>query len=446
MVQETQSALLPEANPLCANVRRNFLNQDHCILSSSPDTCLPGYNNNPNDGGDDETLLIPVTHDFMRAIYQVSDETVYLYAIDSLRIEDDPLTAPPCQKGSTSRWILLDQPSCSNSLRARTEKIFSRLISFYENTNENTNVLDVTYPNNLNQVCNGADELRKGFDVADLQGNCWRNVHPDYLNVYDFTVWTTNAHPGNSPARNPIKEFAEAGSTFLEYPSWHEMDRWQDNKRRFTRIGRLGDMINYYDIPLQLRTPELDQALGLSSSTSVISNTNNSPQSDSDDDVLLRLVCGSSQEISNNATLSGIQGRGAFDIAMRDLTTTSQKAFHQQKKQIWTELAMKSPDQLRQRVAWALAQLLVVSTGDISRGQELTEVFTVYYDIFVRNAFGNYLSVLKEVSYSPLMAEMLTYYGSQSTAYVYERKGNVEYADENYGKRNFICCFAISPM
>jgi hypothetical protein len=52
----------------------------------------------------------------------------------------------------------------------------------------------------------------------------------------------------------------------------------------------------------------------------------------------------------------------------------------------------------------------------------------------VRNAFGNYLDILKEVSYSPLMAEMLTYLGSKSTAYVFEKEKNVEFADENYAR------------
>ena len=37
-------------------------------------------------------------------------------------------------------------------------------------------------------------------------------------------------------------------------------------------------------------------------------------------------------------------------------------------------------------------------------------MFTAYHDIFVRNAFGNYKDVLREVSYSAMMAEMLTFY------------------------------------
>lgn len=57
-----------------------------------------------------------------------------------------------------------------------------------------------------------------------------------------------------------------------------------------------------------------------------------------------------------------------------------------------------------------------------------------YYDIFVRNAFGNYRDILKEVSYSPVMAGMLSYHGSRSTASVYEYERTVEFADENYAR------------
>ena len=57
-----------------------------------------------------------------------------------------------------------------------------------------------------------------------------------------------------------------------------------------------------------------------------------------------------------------------------------------------------------------------------------------YYDIFVRNAFGNYRDVLKEVSYSPIMAEMLSYLDGQSTAKIWRRRMRLEYADENYAR------------
>ena len=63
----------------------------------------------------------------------------------------------------------------------------------------------------------------------------------------------------------------------------------------------------------------------------------------------------------------------------------------------------------------------MVAKGAISDEFGHTERFLVFYDIFVRNAFGNYRDVLKQVSYSPLMAESLSFLGSKSSAYMLER-------------------------
>lgn len=74
---------------------------------------------------------------------------------------------------------------------------------------------------------------------------------------------------------------------------------------------------------------------------------------------------------------------------------------------VWTTIAFSSEDQLRQRVAWALSQLLVVVPSAVEVSSSHTEAFLTYYDIFVRNAFGNYGDILREISYNPLMAENL---------------------------------------
>ena len=61
-------------------------------------------------------------------------------------------------------------------------------------------------------------------------------------------------------------------------------------------------------------------------------------------------------------------------------------------------LAVWGKDQLRQRVAWALSQSLVVNSLVSMNSQ--TEDWVNFYDIFVRNAFGNYRDVVKEVAFS----------------------------------------------
>jgi uncharacterized protein (DUF1800 family) len=97
-------------------------------------------------------------------------------------------------------------------------------------------------------------------------------------------------------------------------------------------------------------------------------------------------------------------------------------------------VALEAPDQLRQRVAWALSQILVVTPNQIDNADLLSECFLNYYDIFVRNAFGNYRDVLKEVSYSPMMAEMLSFLESRSAAYVKRVEERVSRPDENYAR------------
>ena len=79
-----------------------------------------------------------------------------------------------------------------------------------------------------------------------------------------------------------------------------------------------------------------------------------------------------------------------------------------------------------------LAQLLVISPLQVIPHN--TEPFLAYYDIFVRNAFGNYRDILREVAYSPMMGRMLTYYGSKSTEYTWQTEGSIQYADENFAR------------
>lgn len=66
--------------------------------------------------------------------------------------------------------------------------------------------------------------------------------------------------------------------------------------------------------------------------------------------------------------------------------------------------ALYGPDQLRQRVAFALHQILVVSAAsEVSRPSWMT----VYLQTLDRNAFGNYKTLLNEITLTPAMGEYL---------------------------------------
>ena len=67
-----------------------------------------------------------------------------------------------------------------------------------------------------------------------------------------------------------------------------------------------------------------------------------------------------------------------------------------------------------------------LSTGGIDAA--MVERWTNYYDIFLRNAFGNFRDILKEVTWNPVMGDWLTYRGNKAFDH------NSNYPDENYAR------------
>ncbi len=76
------------------------------------------------------------------------------------------------------------------------------------------------------------------------------------------------------------------------------------------------------------------------------------------------------------------------------------------RQRAWFEIALTAPDQLRQRVAFALSQILVVS--DAGFGNNMTEPIANYYDLLANNAFGNFRTLLEQVTLSPVMGLYLS--------------------------------------
>ena len=70
------------------------------------------------------------------------------------------------------------------------------------------------------------------------------------------------------------------------------------------------------------------------------------------------------------------------------------------------------PDPLRQRVAFALSEILVTSDRPETLAVDY-EGMAHYYDIFEEHAFGNYLDVLKKVAMHPVMGVYLSHLGNQ---------------------------------
>lgn len=90
--------------------------------------------------------------------------------------------------------------------------------------------------------------------------------------------------------------------------------------------------------------------------------------------------------------------------------------------------AVGEPDQLRQRVAFALSQILVVSRRDANL-EDKPEGVANYYDMLGRHALGNYGELLLDVALHPAMGWYLSHAGNQKADPSIPR-----YPDENFAR------------
>ena len=88
--------------------------------------------------------------------------------------------------------------------------------------------------------------------------------------------------------------------------------------------------------------------------------------------------------------------------------------------------AIKGDDQLRQRVAFALSQIFVISYQD-SMLADMPRGVAQYYDVLGAYSFGNYRDLLEAVSLHPMMGNYLNSLRSQKTV-------GARVPDENYAR------------
>ncbi len=72
----------------------------------------------------------------------------------------------------------------------------------------------------------------------------------------------------------------------------------------------------------------------------------------------------------------------------------------------WWTYAVAASDQLRQRVAFALSEILVVSLNSAGLGNK-PFALPAYYDVLVKDAFGNYRQLLEDITLNPAMGAYL---------------------------------------
>jgi len=105
----------------------------------------------------------------------------------------------------------------------------------------------------------------------------------------------------------------------------------------------------------------------------------------------------------------------------------NEQLWHEHRVEAWFTHALTAPDQLRQRVAFALSEIFVVS-DDSAFGDDIYG-FANYNDLLVNNAFANYRDLLENVTLSPIMGMYLSMLGNQKP----NDENNIR-PDENYAR------------
>ena len=210
---------------LCSNVPRTFINEKFCQLSTVESTCT-----NQDMGGPAFTLRLDEETVARLSAYSKR----YVYLINGLRVEQgDTLVSvfrsmdycllfaialsiqcilnlfsilrfpvhnllslqPPCKPGVKSRWMRVEKPfgelcGGDDNLDLQTQRVLGTLFDESKDI-KSPHIKDIPFPEGSKDRCAEQDENKIGFEVLNRDGlSCWRHVHKDHMNVYDFEYWT----------------------------------------------------------------------------------------------------------------------------------------------------------------------------------------------------------------------------------------------------------------
>lgn len=99
-----------------------------------------------------------------------------------------------------------------------------------------------------------------------------------------------------------------------------------------------------------------------------------------------------------------------------------------QRSDVWWEIVLRGEDQLRQRVAFALSQIFVISNvSDVLYND--TRGMADYHDTLAEHAFGSYRELLEAVTLHPMMGEYLSSVRNRRA----DEQSNIR-PDENYAR------------
>lgn len=401
-----------EVYPGCPAVRQPFLNPQFC---------------QPAQSACHKRRYAPTPFRFnastARAFYELGG--LYIHYISGLRTD---LSLPPCSDAAVTRWKRTTD--CADADTPGTARLDAATLAFLQSTiraaDDGAAVLDVGTRQASCTVAAAGVKVNVSR-ASDNSSECWVHSHPDEFSLRDFTYWTRR-HTGNPSARsgsrpNPIAHFADTlNSAEFVYPAHHTTQRWSDTRANVPLAApRLGAVVDFALLPARLQLPVIAEVLGAR------------PVPAQDDGFE---ACGSPFEVANvpsagNLYLAGTVGLDDTKLQEPDQYQSGPDTIFS-KTRVWANAVLTAPDQLRQRVAWALAQLFVIGEDGLAL-PHMTEPYHAFTDLFLRHAFGNFRDILREVTFSPMMARMLTYDGSRSLEF-WLRLGQELYPDENYAR------------
>lgn len=105
---------------------------------------------------------------------------------------------------------------------------------------------------------------------------------------------------------------------------------------------------------------------------------------------------------------------------------TSFAMYRENVNTVWMRQALFAPDELRQRVAWALSQIVVVGPQCNSFGIAAAD----WYDTVIRHSLGNYRTLLYEISVHPWMGWYLSHIGNRKADPTVNRMPDENFARE----------------
>ncbi|KAL7541680.1 LOW QUALITY PROTEIN: hypothetical protein ACHAXR_011131 [Thalassiosira sp. AJA248-18] len=392
----------------CQNAAQSFLNEDHCKLSFQPNACSPGEK--PKE-------VIVIDESNLAGINSMKNKK--LYAITGLPIVGpSPLDADgntviksPCS-ASSSRWVKDESSGTTNcpntaNLGPQTLRTFADLISGATIKDEAFNPSAVQVERSIRQ-CDSDDSVKLDFGTVQTgDGSCWKHVHIMELSVIDLTSADDSKYTMTGDATITINDY-----------DWFYTTVYSD-EATYPVIGKLNDHVELNGGPSILK----DDSVRIEYMT-LEYNPNGGPV----------LVCGSPNEVASDP----FHGDLGFEVTIPEIAGYRSESIHQlsaQRHTVWTDMALHALDQLRQKMAWSLSQIVAVGLpGSGGTFVEESEHYIAFYDMFVTNGFGNYLKLMKEFSFNNIMGGWLTFENNKSLQYNIDVEETENFPDENFAR------------